>query len=171
MSGPLIRRARPGDVEVLLGLVAEYCAADSHTFDAERIRAALEPLLVDDTHGQVWVHLADAPADVPADAGVATGVASGAGTGAGVLDGYVVVTWSWSLESGGAECLIDELFVRHRRRGHGRALVEQALTAARARGCRVAFLETEAHNEDARTFYAALGFAREASVWLSRPLG
>ncbi|MDA3023263.1 MAG: GNAT family N-acetyltransferase [Actinomycetota bacterium] len=167
MSGPLIRRARPGDVEVLLGLVAEYCAVDSRTFDAERIRAALVPLLIDDTHGQVWVHLTDASAD----AGVATEAATGAATGASVLDGYVVVTWSWSLESGGAECLIDELSVRHRRRGHGRALVEQALTAARERGCRVAFLETEAHNEDARTFYAALGFDREASVWLSQPLG
>ena len=83
----------------------------------------------------------------------------------------MTVTRSWSLESGGAECLIDELSVRDRRRGHGRALVEQALTAARERGCRVAFLETEAHNEDARTFYAALGFDREASVWLSQPLG
>lgn len=163
MSAPLLRRARPDDIEALLGLVAGYCAADGHGFDAERVRAALGPLLVDDTHGQVWVHLADTPDDTSADAGAATG--------AGVLDGYVVVTWSWSLESGGAECLIDELFVHHRRRGHGRALVEQAITAARERGCRVAFLETEAHNEDARTFYAALGFDREASVWLSRPLG
>lgn len=175
MSDPLLRRARPDDIEALLGLVAGYCAADGHGFDAERVRAALGPLLVDDTHGQVWVHLADTPDDTSADAGAAigadAGAATGADAGAGVLDGYVVVTWSWSLESGGAECLIDELFVHHRRRGHGRALVEQAIAAARERGCRVVFLETEAHNEGARTFYAALGFDREASVWLSRPLG
>jgi ribosomal protein S18 acetylase RimI-like enzyme len=148
MRDDTVRRARPDDTEVLLDLVAEYCAADDHAFAPDRVRAALAPLLVDDTHGQVWVHLG-------AD---------------GRPDGYLVVTWSWSLESGGAECLIDELYVRQRRRGHGRALVARALTAADERGCRVAFLETEADNDGARAFYGALGFTRERSVWLSRPL-
>jgi GNAT superfamily N-acetyltransferase len=144
----MLRRARTDDLADLLALVAEYCAADAHTFDVDRVSDALRPLLADDTHGQVWVQDSD-----------------------GTLEGYIVTAWSWSLESGGRECLVDELYVRQRRRGHGRALLTRALDAARGQGCRVAFLETEPANEDARAFYARLGFDRELSVWCSRALG
>jgi ribosomal protein S18 acetylase RimI-like enzyme len=156
----MLRRAGAGDLPQLLGLVAEYCAADGHAFEADRVRAALLPLLADDAHGQVWVHVrADGPdADGPL------------GESSAPLDGYIVTAWSWSLESGGRECLVDELYVRDRRLGHGRELVERALVAARAHGCRVAFLETEAANDGARSFYQRLGFGLEDSVWLSRPL-
>jgi len=156
----MLRRATPADLPGLLELVAEYCVADAHEFDADRIRTALLPLLEDDTHGQVWVRgrNGNAPEDRR-------------GGGAPVrLDGYVVTAWCWSLESGGRECLVDELYVRDRRRGHGRELVTHALEAARKHGCRVAFLETEVANEGARAFYGRLGFGRESSVWLSRPL-
>lgn len=145
----MLRRANAEDLAQLLVLVAEYCAADEHIFDEARARAALLPLLADDTHGQVWVV---------------------EGEREGALGGYIVTAWSWSLESGGRECLVDELYVRERRRGHGRALLERALDAARAHGCRVAYLETEIQNDGARAFYGALGFDRETSVWLSRSL-
>jgi ribosomal protein S18 acetylase RimI-like enzyme len=144
----MLRRAQVDDLAALLVLVAEFCAEDVHPFDPAQVGDALVPLLVDDEHGQVWVHTSDAA----------------------VIDGYIVTAWSWSLESGGRECLVDELYVRDRRLGHGRALVMRALEAAREHGCRVAFLETEASNEGARDFYAGLGFEREDSVWLARPL-
>jgi GNAT superfamily N-acetyltransferase len=153
----MLRRATPADLLELLDLVAEYCAADAHVFDADRARTALLPLLEDDTHGQVWVR--------DSSGGSAEG-----GRASVTLDGYIVTAWCWSLESGGRECLVDELYVRDRRRGHGRELVTRALDAAREHGCRVAFLETEAANEDARAFYGRLGFDREDSVWLARPL-
>jgi len=147
----MLRRATVEDLPQLLVLVAEYCEADEHVYDAERARAALLPLLADDTHGQVWVIEVE-------------------GERAGAIGGYIVTAWSWSLESGGRECLVDELYVRERRRGHGRALVVEALDAARTHGCRVAYLETEAQNEGARAFYRALGFEPEPSIWLSRSL-
>jgi ribosomal protein S18 acetylase RimI-like enzyme len=147
----MLRRATVEDLPQLLVLVAEYCEADAHLFDVERVRAAMLPLLTDDTHGQVWVQV-------------------GEGERTASLDGYVVTAWSWSLESGGRECLVDELYVRQRRHGHGRALVEHALDAARMSGCRVAFLETETDNDGARAFYATLGFEPEPSVWMSRSL-
>jgi GNAT superfamily N-acetyltransferase len=149
MTGQRIRRAAADDADALMDLIAEYCAADGHEFRAEHVKGGLAPLLADDAHGQVWVHTGET----------------------GAIDGYLVLTWSWSLESGGAECLIDELYVRERRSGHGRALVATALEAALERGCRIAFLETEAHNDDARAFYGALGFELEHSVWMSRALG
>ena len=148
MPGPPVRRAGPGDLPALLTLVAEFCATDGHPFDEAHVRRGLVPLLAGDDAGQVWL-------------------AEGA---AGYPEGYAVLTWSWSLESGGRECILDELYVRERGRGTGRLLLDAALAAAGAAGARVVFLETEAPNERARAFYRRAGFAVEDSVWMRREL-
>jgi GNAT superfamily N-acetyltransferase len=86
------------------------------------------------------------------------------------LGGYGVVTWGWSLESGGRDALLDELYVRDRGRGAGAALLEAIVAAARARGASRMFLETEEGNAAARRFYARAGFDVEGSVWMQRSL-
>ena len=48
-----IRRANADDLDVLVELCAEYCAADGHHFDQATVLAGLEPLLADDEHGVV----------------------------------------------------------------------------------------------------------------------
>jgi ribosomal protein S18 acetylase RimI-like enzyme len=127
----------------LLALIREFYTVDRHEFDLDRVARGLDPLLVDDAHGQIWL----------ADAG-----------------GYAVVTWGWSLESGGREALLDEIYVHDRGRGVGWALLEHALAAAAAAGASRMFLETEAHNERVRSFYASAGFGVEDSTWMSREL-
>jgi len=144
----LVRRADPTDADALLPLVAEFCAVDGHEFAAARVRSALRPLLVDDGLGQVWV-LADE---------------------GGGLGGYAVVTWGWSLEAGGREALLDELYVRERNQGVGALLLEAAAVGSRAAGASRLFLETESANAAVRRFYARHGFAAEGSVWMQRPL-
>lgn len=149
MSGsePTIRRAGPADEPRLLELIRRFYAVDGHEFDRVRVAAGLVPLLTGDEHGQVWV------ADI-----------------AGEPAGYAVVTWSWSLESGGRDCILDELYVEHRGGGTGGALLEAALAAAAESGATAAFLETEAPNDAARRFYSRHDFAAEDSIWMSRPL-
>lgn len=142
-----VHRAGAGDLAAVLPLVGEFCAADGHEYDEDRITRALGPLLAGDAHGQVWL--------VDAGAGPA---------------GYAVVTWGWSLESGGREALLDEIYVRDRGHGVGAALLRHAVTAAAGAGAAVMFLETEAHNARVRAFYARHGFAAEDSIWMSRPL-
>ncbi len=142
-----IRRARTADLDALLSLIADYCAIDEHAYDEARVRAALVPLLDDDRFGVVLV----------ADAGDG-------------LIGYAVITWGWSLESGGMECLLDEIYVADRGQGTGSALLTAGLDAARAHGARTMFLETEAPNERARAFYARHGFTLEDSQWMGRRL-
>jgi len=139
----MIRRAAPPDRPELIPLIREFYAVDRHEFDHERVARGLDPLLADDTHGQVWL----------------------AGDG-----GYAVVTWGWSLESGGREALLDEIYVRDRGRGVGRALLTHAMAAAARAGASRMFLETEAHNERVRAFYASAGFAAEDSTWMSADL-
>jgi GNAT superfamily N-acetyltransferase len=142
-----VRRATAADLGSLLPLVAEFCAVDGHDYDEQAVLAGLVPLLEDGAAGQVWV--------VEGEDGVG---------------GYGVVTWGWSLESGGRDALLDELYVRDRDRGAGTALLEAILSAARAGGANRMFLETEATNTAARRFYARAGFDEERSVWMQRPL-
>lgn len=142
-----IRRARPADLDELLVLGAEYCAADGHDFDAETVRAGFAGLLGDDEHGVVLV----------ADDGER-------------LDGYGVVTWGWSVEIGGLDVVLDELFVRTRGRGVGTTLIDAVETVCRDRGVKRIFLETERPNERARSLYARHGYEIDDSIWMSKEL-
>ena len=142
------RRATPADLEPLLGLIAEFYDVDHHPYDRAHVEPALLPLLIDDSLGQVWV----------------------LDEGEDRLTGYVMVTWSWSVESGGRDCILDEIFVQEQGAGQGSRLLAHALRAARAFGARAVFLETEAPNDAARRFYARHGFVVEDSVWMSAPL-
>jgi RimJ/RimL family protein N-acetyltransferase len=140
-------RARVADLDVLVELSRRYCELDRHVFDEDRTRAGLGPLLESDRHGVVWLI---GPGSDPA--------------------GYAVVTWGWSVEGGGPEALLDEIYVADRGRGLGSSAVSAILDDCRHRGMLRVFLETESHNEDARRFYARLGFVAEASVWMSKEL-
>ena len=84
--------------------------------------------------------------------------------------GYAIVTWSWSLESGGRDCILDELYVTSRGGGLGTRLMTEVINHARRAGAAAMFLETEAPNRRARHFYEQLGFQNEDSSWLSRDL-
>lgn len=143
----ICRRAVTDDADGLLVLIERFCLADHHPFDARRVIAALGPLLESDEHGAVLVLDRE-----------------------GVLTGYGVVTWGWSLESGGREALIDELYVDERGAGHGSELLRALLARAQAHSATSVFLETESHNSRVRRFYARHGFAEEDSVWMARPL-
>jgi GNAT superfamily N-acetyltransferase len=146
----VIRRARLADLAELLPMIEEFCEIDRHPFDRARVLAGLMPLLSDDAHGQVWVIRDPDTTETPG--------------------GYAVVTWSWSLESGGRDCILDELYVRGRGQGLGAAALAAVMAAAAQAGASAMFLETEAHNSRVRRFYSRAGFVTEDSVWMSRSL-
>jgi GNAT superfamily N-acetyltransferase len=146
-----IRRGRPTDIDALLALNEEYCIADGHRHDAAAARAGFVPLLADDALGVVWV------VDVP-------------GEPTEGLAGYVAVTWGWSIEAGGREALLDEIYVRERRLGLGAAMMPVIVEACRTAGARRIILETERANDRARRFYLRHGFTTDDSIWLSLDL-
>jgi ribosomal protein S18 acetylase RimI-like enzyme len=129
---------------LMLTLVSEFCVTDQHTFDPDRVTRALVPLLEDDAHGVVY--LADNE------------------------QGYVVITWGYSLESGGREALIDEIYLRRRGEGRGGKVMDALFVEMAARGVVKMFLETETHNHRARRFYARQGFDEDDSIWMSRQI-
>lgn len=143
----VIRRAAVEDLDDLMTLVRECAEVDRHAFDRDRVLAALGPLLADDTVGQVW--LVDDP-ERPAEPG-----------------GYAVVTWGWSLRSGGRECLLDELYVRARGNNLATKVLAEVVEQATVGGAGVVFVETEAHDRHAREFYGQRGFDLEDALWMS----
>jgi GNAT superfamily N-acetyltransferase len=153
VEGVTIRRAEPADLDELLVLGAEYCAADGHRFDAPTVRAGFTGLLADDDFGIVLV--ADS-CDLD-------------GTARHTL-GYAVVTWGWSVEIGGLDVVLDELYVRTRGHGVGSALIDAVERNCRERGVKRIFLETERPNERARNLYARHGYSVDDSIWMSKEL-
>ena len=88
----------------------------------------------------------------------------------GAIDGYAAITWGWSIEIGGLDVVLDELYVRTRRRGLGGRLVEAAERECRERGVKRIFLETERPNDAARRLYGRHGFVADDSIWMSKEL-
>ncbi|MBU6147616.1 MAG: GNAT family N-acetyltransferase [Actinomycetales bacterium] len=147
----VIRQAGAADLPILLTLTAEYAAAAGAPRDTTVIRRALRPLLDDrPAPGIVLLCQSAGPA--------------------GTALGYAVLTWGWSLESGGREALLDEVFIRQPGQGHGSALIAAVLECARTGDVGAVFLETEERNPRARSFYARHGFAVENSIWMRRPV-
>jgi len=142
-----IRDAMPSDFDAIVPLIRQFYEIDRHPFDAARVESGLRPLLAGGGPGFVLVTEDD-----------------------GVLLAYAVVTWGWSIESGGRDALLDEIFVVDRSKGIGAEMMHRLMDRARAGGCGRMFLETESHNRAARIFYARHGFDMDDSAWMSRDL-
>jgi ribosomal protein S18 acetylase RimI-like enzyme len=74
--------------------------------------------------------------------------------------GYVVLCIGFSLEYGGLDAFVDDLFVRPacRRRGLGRTALAELFEECRRRGVRAVHLEVGRDNDAARALYARFGF-------------
>lgn len=137
----ILRRATVEDEQLLLALIAEFYQVDGHDYDEAKLSAALPALLKDDCHGVIWM------------------------IGEPEI-GYAVVTWSYSLESGGRDALLDEIYLRERGSGLGSRALRAILDDCLERGLSRMFLETERHNARVRDFYARAGFTEEDSIWM-----
>jgi GNAT superfamily N-acetyltransferase len=137
-----IKRATPEDFGPVLALLREFYEIDHHEFDLRRLQDSLPALLDSDDYGVVWKVV-------------------------GPAQGYAVVTWGYSLESGGREALIDEIYLRQRGAGLGARLLLHILDDCRHRGILRVFLETESHNARVRKFYRRAGFEEDDSIWMS----
>ena len=87
--------------------------------------------------------------------------------------GYIVICFGWSVEFGGLDAIIDELYIRPGVRGRG--IATEALTALpkalSAYGLRAIHLEVDKDNPAAIKLYKRAGFApREKYMFMSRPL-
>ena len=91
-----MRQASIEDTPRLVALMTEFYAETATPLDLTRAAAAFEALLADDRLGKVWLIQAGND-DV----------------------GYVVITFSHSMEFGGRNAFLDDLFIQSAYRGAG----------------------------------------------------
>ncbi|MGE0485499.1 MAG: GNAT family N-acetyltransferase [Gammaproteobacteria bacterium] len=142
--------ATPTDHATLLPLVRAYHAFEGIALDDDRRAAALARLLTSPQIGRAWL------------------IRCGAGN-----VGYCVVCRGFSLEFGGFDAFLDELFLlpAWRGRGLGRQVLAALPAACSGLELRALHLEVARDNDAARRLYGTAGFrARERFVLMTREL-
>jgi ribosomal protein S18 acetylase RimI-like enzyme len=141
--------AGPADLDALLPMLERFNAGEGIAFDAALARRALGELLARPELGRVYRIVS-----------------------AGATVGYGALTFGWSLEWGGRDAFIDEIYLEPPQRGQGlgRAALRALMDEARALGVRALHLEVEADNAPAQALYRSEGFAGSERRLLSRRL-
>lgn len=142
--------AKPEHLERLVGLVAAFHAEAGIVQTDDVRRQGLAPLLEGIPHGVAYLI---GPARAPI--------------------GYVIITFGWSVEFGGLDAIIDEIYVRPGVRGRG--IATEALlalpNALSGGGVKAVHLEVDKENQVAQKLYARAGFRpRENYIFMTRKL-
>jgi ribosomal protein S18 acetylase RimI-like enzyme len=134
---PRFRLAGEGDLDALLKLQADFHAEEGIPADPPAFRGAFDRLLRDGSLGRSWL------------------IEEG-----GAAVGYLVLTFGYSIEHGGRDAFVDELYLvpEHRGRGIGTEALRLAEDACREVGIRVLLLEVADANEPAAALYRRTGF-------------
>lgn len=140
--------ATPEHLDKLDMLVAAFHQECGIELQADPRRAGIAPLLDGSPHGAVYLI---GPPKAPI--------------------GYVVITFGWSLEFGGLDGFIDELYVRPGVRGRGIAseTLQSLPRALSDAGMKAIHLEVDRTAEKTQRFYSKAGFvARPEYMLMSR---
>lgn len=137
--------AAPKDAPKLLGLMAAFHAEEGLDLDDAHRARAVQPVLEGSPYGQIFLV---GPRMAPI--------------------GYLAVTFSWSIEFGGLDAFVDELYLRPSVRGRG--LGSEILVAASQyltqKQVMALHLEVDHSNEPAIALYTKLGFQHRARYGL-----
>ncbi|MEM9350233.1 MAG: N-acetyltransferase [Pseudomonadota bacterium] len=132
-----IHKAGPEDVETLIPLITAFHDEEGLDSDETHIRHAITPILKGSPHGELFLA---GPRRAPA--------------------GYVMVSYGWSIEFGGLDSYMDELYLRPAVRGRGIAgdVIHALSNHLAAKGALSLYLEVDHDNEQALRTYQRAGF-------------
>lgn len=142
--------AGPDDAGKLLALVAGFHTEQGFDTDDAHREGAILPLLDGSPHGAIWLI---GPRRAPV--------------------GYIAVTFGWSIEFGGLDAIVDELYIRPavRNRGMGSEALSGICKALKDAGVKALHLEVDASDEATQRLYARAKFRlRESYHYMSRVL-
>lgn len=142
----LLHLAGAGDLDRILPMVTRYHAHEGIELSEEERAAAISPLLEGSPLGALWFI---GPKMAPV--------------------GYVAVSFGWSIEMGGMDAFIDELWVREkvRGRGMGSEALAALIPALESAGVKALHLEV-ADGNPAERIYKRAGFKRRAFCLMTR---
>ncbi len=137
MFTPTFKTATLTDINLLVSLMQEYYAYDQLAFDLAAADLALTGLIKNQPFGRAWT-IWDGDE----------------------IAGYAVLTLGLSLEFGGRDAYIDEIYLRPNFRGQGigRRTISFLEAASRQLGVNALHLEVERENLPAQAFYDKIGF-------------
>lgn len=117
-------------------MMQEFYAETDHSLDRQWASASFSALLHDDSRGAVWIIFHDSEAA-----------------------GYVVLTFRFSMEYGGLDAFIDDLFIRpgHRRQSLGRAVLKELFDECEKRKVLAVHVEVAHDNVAAKALYSRYG--------------
>jgi GNAT superfamily N-acetyltransferase len=123
--------------DTVLSFMQEYYELDGYRFDPESAQAALLGIVRDASLGRAWL-IFDGDEAV----------------------GYIVLTFGYSLEYGGQDATLDEVFISpiHRGKGVGTRVMEFVVGVCRDIGVYALHLEVERNNAAALALYDKAGF-------------
>jgi ribosomal protein S18 acetylase RimI-like enzyme len=130
------RRATAEDMPLLVEMMREFYAESGFSLDSQWATDSFSALLADDSKGAAWLVFKDSR---PA--------------------GYVVLTLRHSMEYGGSDAFIDDLYVRPdlRRHGLGREALNALFAECEQRGVHAVHVEAGRDNVAAQKLYRSFG--------------
>jgi GNAT superfamily N-acetyltransferase len=139
--------AGTNDTPELLVLMRSFYAEEEYPFDEARTERALRAMLADPFYGVAWVFRLD-----------------------GRAVGYLVVTHGYSLEFGGRDAFVDEVYMipEIRGRGFGAQALRIAEEHCRHNQIGALHLEVERENLRARALYERSGYKAHDRYLMTR---
>lgn len=140
----------PADIPQLLQFMREYYEFDHLVFNENVAQTAVEGMVSNETFGRIWLIRY-----------------------AGEAIGYLALTLGYSLEYGGRDAFIDEVYIRssHRGKGIGTAALTFAEEQCRTLGVRALHLEVERENTNAYGVYRNFGFIDHDRYMMTKRIG
>lgn len=144
-----LEKATKKDIEEILKLMRNYYAYEGLGFNMRRSKEAVLDLLSNDNYGFIDVILVD-----------------------GRKAGYICITFGYSLEYLGRDCIIDEIYISsdYQRKGIGSAVLKMVERQLNKRGFKAVHLEVFAKNRPARGFFVKNGYTTHPSSFMSKIL-
>ncbi len=138
------------DASLLASMMRAYYAFDGHDFDEAVVTRTLAEFLSHPEYGRTWFIEVE-----------------------GAVAGYMVMCIGYSLEFGGRDAFVDEIFLHEpfRGQGIGRRALEFMIAEAKRLDIAALHLEVDRGNANAQRLYRALGFTpRDRFMLMSRAL-
>lgn len=133
----------PAHLEIFMPLIRDFYAYDEHEFEEGHIRRTMTDFLSHPDYGRAWLMQIGEEAI-----------------------GYAIITFGYSLEFGGRDAFIDEIYLaeNYRGQGLGQQAIEFLLATGKALGIRALHLEVMPHNTRAHAFYLRVGFENRGQL-------
>ncbi len=137
------------DINEIVEMMEIFYQHEQLEFNPEKIRIILQDLLTNFNLGRVWL------------------IRSGEEN-----IGYLILTYSFSVEYGGRDALIDELYIKQnfRNKGIGTEALKFIENGCRTIGINAVHLQVKKFNSDAKRLYERIGYKVNQRDYLTKRL-